>query len=52
MLSVDSGAAKLSTMLLFGTAVAGSMLLIMAYGQPFSSGAVRGLPSALEVMPD
>jgi hypothetical protein len=53
MLHVDSGAAKLITMLLFGTAVAASMLLIMAYDQPFSSGGVRVLPSALEdVMPD
>ena len=39
-------------MFLFGTAVAASMLLIMAYDQPFGSGGVRGLPSALEVMPD
>ena len=43
MLHVDSRAAKLITMLLFGTAVAASMLLIMAYDQPFSSGGVRVL---------
>ena len=52
MLSVDSGAGKLITMLLLGTAVAASMLLIMAYDQPFGSGGIRGLPSALEVIPN
>jgi hypothetical protein len=53
MLHVDSPAATLITMFLFGTAVAASMLLIMAYDQPFSSGGVRVLPTALQdVMPD
>jgi hypothetical protein len=53
MLHVDSPAATLITMFLFGTAVAASMLLIVAYDQPFSSGGVRVLPTALQdVMPD
>ena len=53
MLHVDSRAASLITMFLFGTAVAASMLLIMAYDQPFSTGGVRVLPTALQdVMPD
>ena len=53
MLHVDSGPATLITMFLFGTAMAVSMLLIMAYDQPFSSGGVRVLPTALQdVMPD
>ena len=53
MLHVDSRAATLITMFLFGTAVAASMLLIMAYDQPFSSGGVRVLPTALQgVMPN
>ena len=53
MLHVDSRAATLITMFLFGTAVAASMLLIMAYDQPFSTGGVRVLPTALQdVMPD
>ena len=53
MLHVDSPAATLITMFLFGTAVAASMLLIVAYDQPFSSGGIRVLPTALQdVMPD
>ena len=53
ILHVDNRAAKLVTMALFGTAVAASMLLIMAYDQPFSPGGERVLPTALEdVMPE